>query len=76
MAPKKAAGKVAKATKKAAKQASHKVAKRAKTAVKQAAAHVASPEKERSQPRVGASTGGVAVRDQAVSPTWKRPSVA
>lgn len=70
MAAKKAAGKVAKTTTTAAKRASHTVAKRAKTAAERVAAHVASPEKERSQPRVAASTVGVAVRDEAVSPTW------
>ena len=82
MATKKAAGKSAKTTKKAAaatvkkatagaaKKASHTVAKSAKKVAKKAAATVASPEKERSQPRVGAGTVGAPARDEAVTPDW------
>ena len=69
MATKKAAsaGKVAK---KATKEASHKVAKTTKKAAKKLAAQAPSPEKERSQPHVGAATIGAPARDDAVSPDW------
>ncbi|MEA2932403.1 MAG: catalase, partial [Actinomycetota bacterium] len=46
------------------------VAKSAKKAAKEVAAEKPSPEKERSQASVGASTGGVAARDSAVTPPW------
>jgi len=70
MATKKAAGKVAKVTKGTAKKASRTVAKSAKKAVKKMSAPVPSPEKERSQPQIGANTVGNPARDEALAPTW------
>ncbi len=72
MATKKAtaADKVAKAAKKATKEASHKVAKTTKKAAKKMEAQAPSPEKERTQPRIGGSTSGSPARDEAITPTW------
>ena len=69
MAAKKAGKKVGKkaaaVTKKAVKGAAHEVAKGAKKLAKEATLEVPSPEKERSQPPVGAGTIGAAARDDA-----------
>jgi len=70
MATKKAASKPTKVAKGSAKKASHTVAKRAKKAVKSVTAQLPSPEKERSQPSVGASTIGSPARDEAVAASW------
>jgi catalase len=67
MAAKKTAGNVAKA---ASTGTSNTVAKSTKKAAKKATARVATPEKERSQPRLAATATGVVARDDAVTPTW------
>ncbi|MGI8809037.1 MAG: catalase [Acidimicrobiales bacterium] len=64
------ASNVAKVAKKATKDASHKVAKATKKAAKKMVAQAPSPEKERSQPTVGAVTFGADAIDSAVTPEW------
>ncbi len=58
------------ATKKTANTAAKATKATKKAAAKKAAAHIASPEKERSQPKVGSAGLGAPARDEAVSPAW------
>jgi catalase len=76
MPSKKAANQPVKAATQAAKKASHGVVKSAKKAVKQLSADVGSPEKERSEPRLGNARIGAPARDEAVDPVWAQEGEA